>query len=227
VLLLHREIEHLPRHLSQLALPSWAWIVIGVVFVFLLSRLHEGVVNVVDSFFNRALDAAERELADALVGTRRAADIDRLLTDEPARLLKLTSAASFRKDGSVFRRGDGSEGWSDRDTKTLEPSLPLLAPVAKGEPFPIGEDDAPDVNLPKGLSRPVLGVPVANPVRCLALSLYGPHASGTDLDANERSMLARLGQRAAAMYAELENSELRARLEEVERRKKDSAHGDL
>jgi BMFP domain-containing protein YqiC len=40
-------------------------------------------------------------------------------------------------------------------------------------------------------------------------------------------MLARLGQRAAAMYAELENSELRTRLEELEAKKKDSAHGDL
>jgi hypothetical protein len=227
VLLLHREIEHLPKHLAQLALPSWAWIVIGVVFVFLLTRLHEGTVHLVDRYFNRALDAAERELGGRLLSTRRAADIDRLLTDEPARLLKLTSAAAFRKDGSVFRRAGKSEGWGDSDAKTLEPNLPLLAPVAKGESFPIGEADAPDLDLPTGLSRPVLGVPAANPVRCLALSLYGPHASGTDLDANERGMLARLGERAAAMYAELENSEMRARLAELEGTEKDAPHGDL
>jgi hypothetical protein len=227
VLLLHQEIEHLPKHLAQLALPSWAWIALGAVFVFLISRLHEGTVHLVDRYFNRALDAAESELSAALAGTRRAADIDRLLTDEPARLLKLTSAAAFRNDGSVFRREAESEGWSGRTARTLEPDLPLLAPVAEGQPFPIAEDAAPDLALPTGLSRPVLAVPAVSPVRCLALSLYGPHTAGTDLDANERGMLARLGQRAAAMYAELENSELRTRLEELEAKKKDSAHGDL
>jgi len=227
VLLLHQEIEHLPRHLAQLALPSWAWVLLGVVFVFLLSRLHEGVVHMVDRFFNRALDAAERELGDALLGTKYAADIDRLLTEEPARRLNLTSAAAFRRDGSAFRREGVSEGWSADDARTLDPSLPLLAPLEKGEPFAITETEAPELALPTGLSRPVLAVPAASPVRCLALSLYGPHESGTDLDANERGMLARLGQRAAAMYAELENSELRARLAQIEGKKKDSAHGDL
>jgi hypothetical protein len=227
VLLLHQEIEHLPRHLSQLALPSWAWLVIGVVFVFLLSRVHEGTVHLVDRFFNRTLDAAERELGDALVRTRRAADIDRLLTEEPARLLKLTSAAAFRSDGAVFRREGNSEGWSGQTARTLEPNLPLLAPLATGEPFVITEHDAPELELPTGLNRPVLAVPAASPVRCLALSLYGPHASGTDLDVNERGMLARLAQRAAAMYAELENNELRARLAQIEEKKKDSAHGNL
>jgi hypothetical protein len=48
----------------------------------------------------------------------------------------------------------------------------------------------------------VLAVPVADPVRCFALSLYGPHAAGTDLDTNERAMLSRLAHFAAAMYAE-------------------------
>ncbi len=227
VLLLHQEIEHLPKHLSQLALPNWAWIVIGAVIVFLISRLHEGVVHVVDRYFNRALDAAERELGAALASARRAVDIDRLLTDEPARLLKLTSAAAFRRDGSLFRREGESEGWSAGMARTLELDLPVLAPLEEGEPFPITETDAPELDLPTGLSRPVLVVPAVNPVRCLALSLYGPHAAGTDLDANERGMLARLGQRAAAMYAELENSELRARLEQLEGKKRDSAHGDV
>ncbi len=99
--------------------------------------------------------------------------------------------------------------------------------MAEGEPFPIAEDAAPELALPTGLSRPVLAVPAVSPLRCLALSLYGPHASGTDLDANERGMLARLGQRAAAMYAELENSELRTRLAKLEGTDKDAAHGDL
>ena len=79
-------------------------------------------------------------------------------------------------------------------------------------------------------------MPALNPIRCFALSLYGPHLSGTDLDHNERAMLARLGRDAAAMYAELESSELRNKVATLEgelemkrpaSQKKRSAHGDL
>ena len=49
-------------------------------------------------------------------------------------------------------------------------------------------------------------------------SLYGPHASGTDLDTNERAMLARLGRNAAALYAELESDELRGKIVKLERK---------
>jgi len=42
--------------------------------------------------------------------------------------------------------------------------------------------------------------------------------SGTDLDANERAMLVRLAADAAAMYAELENSDLRGEIARLERK---------
>jgi hypothetical protein len=78
-------------------------------------------------------------------------------------------------------------------------------------------------------------------VRCFAVSLYGPHAAGTDLDAHERSVLRRLAADAAAMYAELENSDLRKEIARLERKldaakpprkgggqqAKGSTHGDL
>ena len=51
-----------------------------------------------------------------------------------------------------------------------------------------------------------------------ALSLYGPHAVGTDLDENERAMLSRLARFAAAMYAELEAVELRHQIAMLERK---------
>src|SRR5262249_23481400 len=98
-----------------------------------------------------------------------------------------------------------------------------------------GDEDGEDVALPEGLARPILAVPAASPVRCFAFSLYGPHASGTDLDAYERAMLGRIARDAAAMYAELESAELRskgAKLEgELDRsrgqKKERTAHGDL
>ena len=63
----------------------------------------------------------------------------------------------------------------------------------------------------------MLGVPAASPLRCYAVSLYGPHESGTDLDHYERAMLARLATNAATMYAELENGALRGEITRLER----------
>ena len=94
----------------------------------------------------------------------------------------------------------------------------MLAPVPAGKPFPLKDEDGDGLDLPSGLSRPVLAVPAVNPVRCFAVSLYGPHASGTDLDVHERGMLARLAAEAAAMYAELENSDLRGEIARLERK---------
>ena len=69
-----------------------------------------------------------------------------------------------------------------------------------------------------GDRSPVLAVPAASPLRCYAVSFYGPHISGTDLDANERAMLARLAAHAATMYAELENGALRSEIARLERK---------
>ncbi len=46
-------------------------------------------------------------------------------------------------------------------------------------------------------------------------------SSGTDLDASERAMLARLAAEAAAMYAELENGTLRDKVARLERELRD------
>ena len=62
------------------------------------------------------------------------------------------------------------------------------------------------------LKRPIVAVPAANPIHCFAAALYGPHASGADIDPYERAMLARIAGDAAAVYAELEINQLRSRI---------------
>jgi hypothetical protein len=69
----------------------------------------------------------------------------------------------------------------------------------------------------------VLAVPASNPLRCFAIALYGPHASGADLDANERGMLKRIAQNAAAVYAEIENDDLRRQVSGLKRKLSPSA----
>jgi hypothetical protein len=214
-LLLHHEVEYMQKHL---AIPDWAWIVIGASALYLITRLHEGATNLTDRYFNRELDRMEQGVAAAILSAKSPSEVDLLLAEQPYRRLKLSSAASFRRNGAVFQRDSEGQGWSGETARTLSPDIPMLAPVAKGLPFSIGEEDQSEPGLPSGFKRPVLAVPAANPIRCFALALYGPHASGADLDADERAMLTRIAQHAAAVYAELENNDLRQKISGLERK---------
>jgi hypothetical protein len=214
VLLLHQEMERIQEHLN---LPGWAWVVVGAAAVFLITRLHEGAVHLADRYFNRAVEAAEERLSLAIRSAKKAIEIDRLLADDTYDALKLASAASFRLEGPVFARNGNGKGWDRGKATRIAADEPIFAAVPEGKPFPLeGDDDGLD--LPSGLGRPILAVPAVNPVRCFAVSLYGPHASGTDLDGHERAMLSRLAADAAAMYAELENSDLRGEVARLERK---------
>ncbi len=184
---------------------------------FPVASLHEGAVHLADRYFNRSLDAVERELSSAMLKAKELAQIDRLLAEEPFQKLKLTSAASFLRAGHNFVRGPNAEGWDERAAAEFESGAPLLAPLASGKPFTVPEEDGTSAGLPDGLARPVVAVPAASPLRCYAVSFYGPHTSGTDLDANERAMLARLAAHAATMYAELENGALRGEIARLQR----------
>jgi tryptophan-rich sensory protein len=208
-LLLHHEIDRIQGHLD---LPSWAWLAIGTVILFLVSRLHDIGVDLADRYFNRALDRAALELGQAILKAENPAEIDRLLADEPFRVLKLTSAAAFRWKGSVFSRDGNGNGWGSTETSTLRADEPILAPLSKGAPFSLNDKGAGELRLPSGLKRPILAVPAANPIHCFAVALYGPHASGADLDTYERAMLTRIAEDAAAVYAELEINQLRSRI---------------
>jgi hypothetical protein len=180
--------------------------------------MHEGAVHLVDRYFNRAVDRAERTIGQAIRSANSPNEIDRLLADETQAALKLASAASFRRNGPVFARNGNGKGWKASTATTIGDDEPMLAPVCDGKPFQLTETDGDGLDLPSGLGRPVLAVPAVNPVRCFAVSLYGPHVSGTDLDAYERAMLSRLAADAAAMYAELENGELRGEIARLERK---------
>jgi hypothetical protein len=214
-LLLHHEVEYMQKHL---AIPNWAWIVIGAAALYVITRLHEGATHLTDRYFNRDLDKAEQTIAAAILKAKDPLDVDRLLSEQPYRRLKLSSAAAFRSNGAEFRRDTEGHGWGEKTARNLSPDAPMLAPMAKGVPFAISDEDDSEPGLPGGFSRPVLGVPASNPLRCFAVSLYGPHASGADLDANERAMLKRIAQNAAAVYSELENSDLRHKISTLERK---------
>ena len=98
-LLVHEQVERLQ---GSLDLPGWAWLALGALAIFLITRLHERAVRLADRYFDRELDAAEQKLSGAIRAAKRATEIDRLLADETSEALALASAASFRKRGSCL-----------------------------------------------------------------------------------------------------------------------------
>ena len=215
-LLLHQQAEQLH---DLVELPSWSWLLIGAIILFVIGRIHEWVVELADDFFNRSLEKAEEVLDDAILEAKSGADIDRILSQRAAAILRLSSAATFRRADAGFQRYEAGAGWSD-GARDLRLGGRVLSDLLKGEPCIINEATAKDAGFPAGLDMPLLAVPAASHVHCYAISFYGPNESGTAIDRNERDSLQRLGRHAADAYARLENDELRKELAELR-----SGHG--
>ena len=214
-LFLHQEIEVIDE---LIRLPEWAWFAVASGLLFVISRLHELAVRLADGLFDLAFRRAEAQLdavGQSIQLAGSLADIERLLVDAPVRALHLASAAVFReRDGSFHRQV--STGWDAADAATLNAADRLLAARFGGVPFALDADGATEARLPAGLARPILGVPVGNSRRCVAVVLYGGHTIGTDLAGNERHLLAALARHAMIAYAHVESEMLRERIAELE-----------
>jgi len=213
---LHREVDVLDDFVR---LPGWAWILVASVLAFLIARLHEIATELADHWFDLGYRRAEAHLADVAQAILRAdslPEIERLLVDEPLRTLVLASAALFREEAGTFRRHVGA-GWGAAANDVLDIAALLPGRRRFGPPVPIDPDALQDAHLPEGLRRPVLAVPVGNPRRCFAVTLYSGHESGTDLNQRERELLAGLANRAEIAYAYLEAEMLRAQVAGLQR----------
>ncbi|RBP12295.1 hypothetical protein DFR50_114125 [Roseiarcus fermentans] len=207
-------------------LPEWAWLLLATVLVFALSRLHEWMTEwaerILDSDFRRAerrLEEVGREIARA----ESLDEIERLLVEEPAKTLKLASAAVFRReeDGEGGRmRRQRSVGWGASDAEFLaEGEPPLPAPPPSG-PFSMAGRRA---GLPDDLARPIFGVPIANARRRFAVVLYSGHEAGTDLHESERDLLGALARDAETAYGQVERELLQQRIERLEGQLREAA----
>jgi hypothetical protein len=220
-LLLHQQAEQLHELVE---LPSWGWLLIGAVILFAIGRVHEWTVEIADDFFNRSLDKAEAVLDDAILEAKSAGEIDKVLSTRTSNNLRLSSAVTFRRTESGFRRFEDGAGWSGGEAE-LRLRDDDLGNLLKGVPCLIGETAAKDAGFPEKLDLPLLAIPATSRVHCYAITLYGPHESGTSIDSNERRTLENLGRHAADAYARLENEELRQTLADLQSRM--GIHGAL
>ena len=210
---------------EKLHLPEWIWpLVVGPITLLVFQRLHEIAVHVADRLFNRRFHQARDRLSHAGQAMLKAgsfAEIDRLLTEEPARGLRLTSAAVFRWMDGALRRADPAIGWQRDGLRELQSDLDELAlqSLARSAPvrLPRGQWQRP--GLPADDEAPCLAVPVCGGAReGIAVALFGPHQSGSDIDGDERAMLQELAARAGAGYDRVETELLRREVRELRAR---------
>jgi hypothetical protein len=217
ILFLHQEIDHIREGISEnVSLPAWVWIAVATAILFLTSRLHDTAVHYVDRFFNRSIAKAGDRLGDAILHAGNYAEIEAHLVQGVHNALGLASASVFRDNGRTFRRTAADGGWDDTAAQTLDPSDAMLEPAHAHRPFNVNAQAAARNRLPGGLMRPILAVPIGDRLRCLGLALYGPHATGNDLNQDERSMLAELAEKAASAFMKLNDDELRQRIAVLE-----------
>jgi hypothetical protein len=217
ILFLHQGIDHIREGISEkVTLPAWVWIAVAAAVLFLTSKIHDTAVHHVDRFFNRSIAKAGDRLGDAILKAVSYTEIESYLVQGVHNALCLASASVFREDGQTFQRTAADPGWDEAATRTLDPSDPMLEPARTHRPFDVNAEAAARNRLPGGLMRPILAVPIGDSLRCLALALYGPHATGNDLNPDERTMLNGLADKAASAFMKLNEDALRQRIAALE-----------
>jgi hypothetical protein len=216
ILFLHEGIDHIREGISEkVTLPAWAWVGIAAVILFLTSKIHDNAVHYLDWLFNRSVARAGERLGDAVLKSKNYGEIESQLVQGVRNALRLASASIFREQGRVFRRTAADDTWEGA-TRVLDPHDPLLAPAQANRPYDVDAAAAARNDLPDGLTRPILAVPVGDRLRCLGLALYGPHATGNALSHDERSMLAELADKAASAFMQINDDQLRRRIAALE-----------
>src|SRR5215468_9450622 len=217
ILFLHEGIDHIREGISEkVTLPAWAWVGIAAILLFLTSKLPDTAVHYLDWLFNRSVARAGERLGDAVLKSKNYGEVESQLVQGVRNDLRLASASIFREQGRVFRRTAADDTW-DGATRVLDPHDPLLARAQANRPYDVDAAAATRNDLPDGLTRPILAVPVGDRLRCLGLALYGPHATGNALSHEERSMLAELADKAASAFMQINDDQLRRRIATLER----------
>ena len=217
MLFLHREIDHIREGISEnVTLPTWVWIAFATAALFLTSQDPRNNRPSCGSIFQPLCCQSRGSSWRRHLECGNYAEIESNLVQGVRSALGLASASVFREHDRTFRRTAADEGWDDAATQTLDPSDAMLEPARAHRPFNVNAQAAARNRLPVGLMRPILAVPIGDRLRCLALALYGPHATGNDLNHDERTMLAELADKAASAFMKLNDDELRQRIAMLE-----------
>ncbi len=222
VLWLH---EVLGEYQDHLQLPPWIWpFVVGPLVLVLLTRLHEIAVELTDQIFNRRFHLAKHGLnhaAHAMLEARAFGEVDRSLTQEPVQALRLSSGAVFRRVGGKYRRTEYTIGWQNATLTALRPDVDVLVLrcVALMAPVRLPRGTWNEHDFPQEEQGPCLAIPVVGGAKeAVAIALFGPHETGSDINSDECQMLQDLASRAAIAYDRVETEILRAEVSRLRTR---------
>ena len=226
IVLLHDEVSSYGDRLHErFAMPAWLWLmVVSPIALIVLTHLHHRSVHALERIFNRGYHRARERLAEAgrsMLHVRSFEEVDRKLTETPGESLALVSAAIFRQVDGQFRRSGPSPGWSPTSATTLDPERDaiVLRCLESGEAEPLPRDAWSREDLPPDDLAPCLAVPVRGGVaESLAIALFGPHRTGSDINADERVLLQDFAERAALGYDRVEVETLRRIVEHLRAR---------
>ncbi len=221
IVYLHEEITQYGGSLGhRYDLPEWVWLlVISPIVLVGLTRLHEYAVELTERVFNRRYHRARDRLKRARQQIRSVsdfADIDRLLTEAPFEGLRLSSAAVFRTIDGSLRRCGPAIGWTEPGLEALDSSLDALpmSCLATGRPQPLPRGSWQRPGLPHDDQVPCLAVPIrGGPTEGVAIALFGPHVTGSDINRDEQELLRDFAEEAARGYDRIEVETLRRDLQ--------------
>jgi hypothetical protein len=201
-------------------LPEWIWLmVISPMALIALTRLHHHSVELTERAFNRRYHRARDLLRDANQQALRVKtfdDIDRLLTEAPLDGLRLSSAAVFRDIDGRMQRCGPAVGWAEAGLTTLDRGLDALplACLKTGRPHALPRGSWHRPGLPPDDLMPCLAVPICGgATESVAILLFGPHVTGSDINQDEQELLREFAERAALGYDRVEVETLRRELQ--------------
>ena len=229
IVYLHDTVSSIGDHMHEtLHLPAWLWLaVVSPIALIVLTHLHHHSVTVLERAFNRRYHKAQAQLTEAgrhMLSVRGFDEVDRLLTERPAASLRLVSAVIFRQQDGQFRRSGAAPGWPEEGAATLDPTTDglVLRCLETGEPVALPRGGWRRPGLPADDFAPCLAVPVRGGVaESLAVALFGPHVTGSDINTDERRLLGAFAERAALGYDRVEVEILRRALDALRQELRD------
>lgn len=196
----------------------YAGIVAALLVAFTMNAFHKRVDYVLDVlFFQRERRAADRivHLAAALQYADDEATVVRFIVEEPAELLDLASAAVLLPGGDGAFRVAASVGWErpgEAAVARTDSIIPQLR--AASAPLELRELRWRTEGMPSGAAEPLFALPIKARADLFGIVLYGGHANGATINADERKLLTSLVSSAASAFDHIEAAHAR---EEIQR----------
>lgn len=204
------------RFLEHIGFAIALVVVASIAIGFWFNSIHARVDRIVDRVLFRRRHAAEKQLGrvtSALLAADTSAAIEEALVHEPMVALELNNAVLFRRDGDgryLRARGEGTV--SPSAPATLDQHL-LLHVQGEAGPLRLHEVVALEGYADADPLKPVLAIPTFVRSRLEAVTLYGAHVNGEDIDPDELAMLAKLATAAAVAYSNVDAQRMTTELQ--------------